>query len=112
MDRILLGIEGVNFFNDDIIMDGKDVEQCKERLSVVLERLNVHNVRIKQEKCKFLDSQVKCLGHVLSNKTYPLTHFKELLCEILRYRRRFVIYYNSTPSATGKSPSSIFFRIS
>lgn len=67
MDQILLGVEGVKCFIDDIIIGGKDVDQCKERLFVVLERLNLHNVRINLEKCKFLEKEVKYLGHILSN---------------------------------------------
>lgn len=43
MDRILLGIDGVKCFIDDIIIGGGDVEKCKERLFIVLERLNVYN---------------------------------------------------------------------
>lgn len=66
MDRILLGIDGVKCFIDDIIIGGVDVESCKERLFIVLERLNAHNVRINLEKCKFLDTEVKYLGHILS----------------------------------------------
>lgn len=67
MDQILLGIEGVKCFIDDIIIGGKDVNECKDRLFVVLERLNAHNVKINLEKCIFLESEVKYLGHILSN---------------------------------------------
>lgn len=67
MDRILLGIEGVKCFIDDIIIGGEDVKSCKERLFIVLERLNVHNVRINLDKCKFLETEVKYLGHILSD---------------------------------------------
>lgn len=67
MDRILLGVAGVKCFIDDIIIGGKDREECKNRLFEVLHRLNEHNVRINLEKCKLLESSVKYLGHIIEN---------------------------------------------
>lgn len=66
MDQILLGIDSVKCFINDIIIGGKDIESCNEKLFIVLERLNAHNVRINPDKCKFLQPEVKYLGHVLS----------------------------------------------
>lgn len=72
MDQILVALEKVRCFIDDIIIGGKDEEECKSRLFEVLSRLNDHNVRINLSKCKFFRSRVAYLGHVLEkNNIYP-----------------------------------------
>lgn len=67
MERMLAGLEGVFCYLDDILIGGKDENECKERLMLVLQRLNEHHVQINIEKCKFLESSVKYLGHILQN---------------------------------------------
>lgn len=67
MDRILINISGAHCYLDDIIIGAPTPHLCRERLFQVLERLNVHNVRINLDKCKFIQSEVSYLGHVLSN---------------------------------------------
>lgn len=65
MDQILIALDKVRCFIDDIIIGGKSVEECKNRLFEVLARLEKHNVRIYLSKCKFFKSKVEYLGHVL-----------------------------------------------
>lgn len=67
MDQILVSLEKVKCFIDDIIIGGTDVEECKSRLFEVLERLNKPNVRINLDKCKFFKSKVEYSGHSLEN---------------------------------------------
>lgn len=67
MDQILVALEKVRCFIDDIIIGGKTIDECKSRLFEVLERLNKHNVRINIDKCKFFETKVQYLGHVLEN---------------------------------------------
>ncbi len=72
MDQILINLEKVKCFIDDIIIGGKTIEECKARLFEVLERLNKHNVQINLDKCKFFQTEVKYLGHVIKgNEIYP-----------------------------------------
>lgn len=66
MDVMLEGLEDTECFMDDIIVGGKNKQQCKENLMKVLERLNSHRVHINIKKCKFLVSSVQYLGHILS----------------------------------------------
>lgn len=72
MDQILVALEKVRCFIDDIIVGGKDIEECKSRLFEVLSRLDKYNVRINLSKCKFFQTKVAYLGHVLEkNNVYP-----------------------------------------
>jgi len=68
MDQILLGLENVFCYLDDILIGEKTVEKCKQNLELVLVRLNKFNVTINADKCKFFEKQVDYLGHTLSNE--------------------------------------------
>lgn len=66
MDQILLNMKNVHCFFDDILIGGSTEQECKTNLFLVMSRLNDHNVKINLDKCKFLQSSVTYLGHVLS----------------------------------------------
>lgn len=68
MDEILRGIKKSRNFIDDIILGGKGVEGCKEKLEEVLERLNQYNVKLNLEKSEFFKSEVEYLGHLLTDE--------------------------------------------
>ena len=51
---------------DDVIVFSKTFEEHLERLEKVLSRLHQHGLKIKPEKCKFLQPQVSYLGYVVS----------------------------------------------
>lgn len=58
MDTILLNMNKVACYLDDIIVGGINIEECKENLFLVLKRLNDHNVQINLQKCKMLETSV------------------------------------------------------
>ncbi|CAI6366913.1 unnamed protein product [Macrosiphum euphorbiae] len=68
MDQILLGLENVFCYLDDILIGEKTVEKCRQKLDLVLDRLNNLNVSINVDKCKFFEKEVDYLGHTLSDK--------------------------------------------
>lgn len=71
MDQILLGVENVSCYLDDISVGGKSFENCKKILKEVLNRLNIHKVRINVGKCIFFfEKEVKYLGHIISNRSF------------------------------------------
>ena len=51
---------------DGILIYSKSVEEHKEHLRVVLQRLRDHQLYAKFSKCEFWLKQVRFLGHVLS----------------------------------------------
>ncbi|KAI0988926.1 hypothetical protein GJ496_011854 [Pomphorhynchus laevis] len=59
------GIPKIAAYLDDIIITGKTSNEHLDNLQKVLERLKQAGVKVKREKCGFLQERVKFLGHVL-----------------------------------------------
>lgn len=72
MDKVLLGIANVGCYLDDVIIAGRDVDDCQRTLERVLEKLSEYNLTLKFEKCKFFQSSLVYLGHKISaDGIYP-----------------------------------------
>lgn len=65
MDTILAGIPGVICYMDDILSTGTNREEHLKHLEEVFRRLEKHGLRLKLDKCKFLQKSVIYLGHVI-----------------------------------------------
>ena len=63
MDTILQGIPGVLCYIDDLLVTGKTLGEHMRNLEMVLQRAKQYGVRIKREKCRFLQPSVEFLGH-------------------------------------------------
>ncbi|XP_055599174.1 uncharacterized protein K02A2.6-like [Uranotaenia lowii] len=68
MERILDNIEGVSVYLDDVLISGRNAEECKKRLILVLKRLSIANIKVNWQKCKFFVSELSYLGHIISHK--------------------------------------------
>ena len=66
MDQVLQGMEGVICYIDDILITGKDEAERLERLEAVLARLESNGLRLQLVECKFMETSVEYLGHVIS----------------------------------------------
>lgn len=66
MDKIIQGLKSVACFIDDLLVGGETMEECRNTLLLVLDRLSEYNVKVKFEKCKFFESSVLYLGHEIS----------------------------------------------
>lgn len=66
MDQILRDIDHVHCYLDDVLIAGKNIDECKAKLKLVLERLREANIKVNWEKCKFFVTHLDYLGHVLS----------------------------------------------
>ncbi len=68
MDGVLSGL--INriclCYIDDIIVYGKTMEELTANLDEVLLRLRQHNLLLKPKKCKFFQTSVAFLGHIIS----------------------------------------------
>ena len=51
---------------DDLLVFSKTLEEHEEKLDKVLSRLEEYGLKLNPEKCQFVQSSVKCLGHVIS----------------------------------------------
>ena len=63
MDTILQGIPCTICYLDDILVTGKNDEEHSRNLEEVLKRLQQNGLRVKSEKCKFLQPSVEYLGY-------------------------------------------------
>ena len=66
MDQILTGLENMSCYIDDILVVFETLGDHWSLLRRVFQRLDQYNVRVNQAKCKFAQSSVQYLGHVLS----------------------------------------------
>lgn len=66
MDQVLKGLPLTACYLDDVIIAGKDMEECKSNVVKVLQRLESHNIRVNFDKCKFFEESVSFLGHVIN----------------------------------------------
>ena len=65
MQRILVGLEGVECQMDHILVFRDSHEQYDRRLEAVLTRLKENGVTLNLEKCEFAKERVELLGHVI-----------------------------------------------
>ena len=62
-DTILQGIPHVCCYLDDILVTGKDDAKYLQVLEEVFHRLEKHGLRLKREKCSFMEPSMEYLGH-------------------------------------------------
>ncbi|XP_058857712.1 uncharacterized protein K02A2.6-like [Acipenser ruthenus] len=65
MDQILSRLPGVQCYLDDILVTGKDEEDHLRNLDATLQKLQDYGLRVRKDKCKFFQSSVEYLGHVI-----------------------------------------------
>ena len=65
MDTILQGATGTMCYIDDILVTGASEEEHLENLEEVFKRLQAHGIRMKRNKCSFMQESVQYLGHRL-----------------------------------------------
>ncbi|XP_062533340.1 uncharacterized protein K02A2.6-like [Armigeres subalbatus] len=68
MDAMLSGIPGTSPYLDDILIGGRNAEEHKRNLYLVLQRLQEYGFTVKLEKCRFFMHQVKYLGQLLDSE--------------------------------------------
>uniref|UniRef100_A0A182VPQ4 Reverse transcriptase domain-containing protein n=1 Tax=Anopheles minimus TaxID=112268 RepID=A0A182VPQ4_9DIPT len=84
IDQILRNTKGLAYI-DDIIVGGKNMEECKNNLYEVMEKLNSHNVKINANKSVFYKSRIEYLGHTItSNGIHPIESKVEAIVKVPR----------------------------
>ncbi len=102
-------LKEVLVFLDDLIVFSDSLEEHERRLLRVLDRLKEYGLKLSPEKCKFFQSSVKYLGHIVSErgvetdpdkisalKTWPIPKILKELKSFLGfsgYYRRFIKHY-------------------
>lgn len=67
IDKIIEGIPMTRAYLDDLIIGGRTEDECRANTIEVMKRLSAHNVKVNAEKCIYLKSEVKYLGHILGH---------------------------------------------
>ncbi|KAK7898562.1 hypothetical protein WMY93_019415 [Mugilogobius chulae] len=112
MERCMgdINLREVLVFLDDIIVFSKTLEEHETRLTNVLNRLRENGLKLSKEKCRFFQTSVRYLGHIVSRngvetdpqktealKTWPRPQTLKDLRSFLGfsgYYRRFVEGYS------------------
>ena len=61
-------LEKLFVYLDDIIVWSVDISDHLDRLETVLQKLQKHGLRVELDKCKFFQTEIKFLGHVISEQ--------------------------------------------
>ena len=67
MDSLLQGIPHTICYLDDILVTGKTDVEHLQNLEKVLKRLQEQGLKVKVEKCKFMEPSVEYLGHCIDS---------------------------------------------
>ncbi|KAF6040154.1 hypothetical protein EB796_001547 [Bugula neritina] len=65
MEQVLMSIERVQVYYDDILIAGGTEEQHVKLLDQVMTRLEEYGLRLNEQKCKFFRESVEYLGMVI-----------------------------------------------
>ncbi len=65
MDKILVGLDFVRCYIDDIVVYSDTMEEHQIHLHIVFEWLKTHGLHLHPGKCKFFQESVEYLGHVI-----------------------------------------------
>uniref|UniRef100_A0A3B1IZ75 ribonuclease H n=1 Tax=Astyanax mexicanus TaxID=7994 RepID=A0A3B1IZ75_ASTMX len=95
-----LHLKEVLVFLDDLIIFSDTLEEHESRLLRVLDRLKEYGLKLSQEKCKFFQTSVRYLGHIISQhgietdpekiqslRTWPTPKTLKRVAYFLRVRR-------------------------
>ncbi|UYV69834.1 hypothetical protein LAZ67_7000922, partial [Cordylochernes scorpioides] len=75
MARVLSGIGGVICYIDDVLIATASIEEHLALLKTIFARLAKYNIKLKKEKCLFLQKEIEYLGHLVTEEGIrPLDH--------------------------------------
>ena len=78
MEQVLRGLQWKSclVYLDDVIVWGCSFQETKQRLQEVLDRLRAAGLKIKPSKCRFFQTEVVFLGHVIGRDGVACDHEK------------------------------------
>ena len=68
MNSMLSGLPGVLRLMDDVLVFGKNQAEHDTCLEAVLKQIESARVTLNPSKCEFLQTELKCLGHIINTK--------------------------------------------
>ena len=76
MDQIFHDLPQILCYQDSILVTGKDQSDHLANLEQVLKRLEEHGLTVQREKCAFMQSSLKYLGHLIDPEGIHPLHDK------------------------------------
>ncbi|PIO68647.1 hypothetical protein TELCIR_09554 [Teladorsagia circumcincta] len=67
-DTMIAGLDGSAAYLDDIIVTGKTINEHDALLEAVLRRIHDYGLRVRLEKCSFLQTEIRYLGFIVNAK--------------------------------------------
>lgn len=67
MDQVLMGLENISCYLDDVLIAAKTFQECLDKVEQVLARLASANISVNFKKCKFVVSSLQC-RHVITSE--------------------------------------------
>ena len=68
MDNLLNGFDFAVAYLDDILIKSQNVEEHKQHVHKVFERIQDYGFKVKESKCDFFMEKVKYLGHIIDKE--------------------------------------------
>ncbi|EPB69223.1 reverse transcriptase [Ancylostoma ceylanicum] len=65
IDSMIAGLNGVAAYLDDIIVTGRNMEEHRQNLEALSERIHTYGFRVRIEKCTFMMSEIRYLGDTI-----------------------------------------------
>ncbi|KAK6762298.1 hypothetical protein RB195_023131 [Necator americanus] len=66
MDTLITGIDGTAAYLDDMLVSGRTIGEHSARLEAVLRRIRDYGLRVRLDKCAFLQTEITYLGFVIN----------------------------------------------
>ena len=90
MESLLQGIPKVCVYLDDVLVTGRTEEKHLANLTEVLRQMASAGMRLKQDRCQFMLTQVHYLGHTVSSQGIQLTQESPSNSQLLQCLPKFI----------------------
>ena len=65
MENLLGNMSGVCVYLDDVLIAGSSMDDCLDRTSQVMQKLQEAGLKVSEKKCDICVKRVECLGHLI-----------------------------------------------
>ena len=83
MDHIFKGLKFVKIYLDDILIVSKTEQEHLQHITEVFRRFAEYNIKLRIDKCKFFQTELKYLGHIINrNGIRPDTKYIDKIIKL------------------------------
>lgn len=66
VDTMTAGLSGTAAYLDDIVVTGASIQEHNNRVQELFAKMQTYGLRVRMDKCIFLETEVKFLGQIIS----------------------------------------------